>query len=93
MTAVVNLTCRGTARRAHTLRTVAQFRYDDGWVRVHNQGERDAVLQEPNGDLKSRHRAECTDPRCTRVDVFTTESLYRLLDWARENGKDEVPLG
>jgi hypothetical protein len=77
--------------RVHDLRTVAQFRNDGGdWVRVHGE---DTVLREPTGDLRLRHRVKCSDPRCTRDEVFTTATLYPLLDWAREHGKDEVPLG
>lgn len=79
--------------RSHPLRTVAQFRYDDGWARVHNSGERDTLRMEPTGELRARRQVKCDHPRCSRSDVFRDETLYPLLDWARENGKDVVPLG
>lgn len=91
MSLVVRVTCRGTAHRGHSLRAVAQFRYDEGWARVHHQGERDLIRMEPSGDLSQRYRFEC--PRCSRVEVFKADKLYPLLDWAREHGTDNVPLG
>jgi hypothetical protein len=87
----VKLTCRGTAMRTHPLRTVAQFRYDDGWARTHDVQKRDALLWEPTGDLRLRHKFECA--QCSRADVYTSEWLYALLDQARERGQEHVPLG
>lgn len=88
---VVKLTCRGTAKRTHPLRTVAQFRYYDGWARAHDVQKRDALLWEPTGELRLRHKFECD--QCSRDDVYTTERLYALLDEAREHAYEHVPLG
>jgi hypothetical protein len=94
MSSTVKLTCRGTPQRTHPLRVVAQFRYDGGWARVHNPGERDDLLWEPTGELRLRHHLDCGYPQCTLRDVYNaTGRLYALLDWARDHGKDEVPLG
>ncbi|MDH6236230.1 hypothetical protein [Cryobacterium sp. CG_9.6] len=92
MSFVVKLSCRGTAMRTHPLRTVAEFRYEDGWARVRSEGQLDTV-QEPTGDVRLRHRFECGHGRCTRDDVYTAEQLYPLLDEARKWGNAEVPLG
>ena len=93
MSSVVNLTCRGTAMHTHKLRTVAQFRYDDAWARVHTDSRQDDLIWEPTGELRIRHRISCDLCRPRRQDEqLRPETLYPL-DWARENGKDEVPLG
>lgn len=99
MQSVVNATCRGTARRVHPLRTVAQFRDDDGWARVHPRGSdrshRDPILWMPDGTqdgkITTLHVIHCL--ACDRTfPPLTPERLYPLLDWAREHDKD-VPLG
>lgn len=93
MSFVVRLTCRGNALRTHSLTTVAQFRYDDGWVRIRPEGGDDNLWGASEG-IRVRHHFVCD--RCwprPRNEVLRAETLYPLLDWARENGKDEVPLG
>ncbi len=95
MSSNVKLTCRGTAQYVHPVRTVAQFRWDDGWGRVHNREKRDSVVLLPDGELSMVHHLWCSDPRCQRSQGGTipTELLYSLLDYAREHGGTEVPLG
>ena len=101
MQSVVNVTCRGTAQRGHPKRTVAQFRDNDGWARVHprgiDRGRRDPILwlpatpSAPHGEIRMLHVVHCQ--ACDRTfPPLTPERLYPLLDWAREHDKD-VPLG
>lgn len=87
----VKLTCRGNSRYGHALCTVAQFRFDDGWARVHDTRKQDLVLQGPTGEMRVAHRLACE--RCKRNFHVPTERLYSLLDYAREHGSRYVPLG
>jgi hypothetical protein len=94
MTAIIKLTCRGTAKISHPVRTVAQFRYDDGWARVHDRVKRDEVVQEPDGELSMNHLIACDHPACTRAEsrLIPSGRLYPALDYARDHGNTELPL-
>lgn len=91
---IVSITCRGTPQFVHDMRTVAQFRYDGGWARVHDRERLDVLGTDDDGELRMVHRFRCSDPRCqrSRGGTIPTERLYPLLDYAREHG-GEVPLG
>lgn len=90
----VKLTCSGTAGNPHSPRTVAQFRYEDGWGRIHDRKKRDQIVWEPDGELRSVHMIECDHPGCTRAQPrpVSSERLYPSLDYARSHGQAEVRL-
>lgn len=91
---VVKLTCQGTAQMSHPVRTVAQFRYDDGWARVHDRVKRDKVMLEADGEMSMHHLIACDHPACNRANARYIPSgrLYPTLDYARSHGSSEVPL-
>lgn len=91
MSFVVKLTCQGTAEVPHLVRTVAQFRYDDGgWVRIFDRQKANQVIWEPSGEMRMRHIIECD--KCRRRSRATSERLYPTLDQAREHGRTELLL-
>lgn len=95
---VVKLTCQGTARNAHPVRTVAQFRHDmveyGGWVRVHDRKKRDQIVWEPDGEMRMVYIIECDLPGCDRSKprAIPGERLYQLLDYNRVRGNERLPL-
>lgn len=91
---VVKVRCQGTAERGHPVHTVAQFRYDDGWGRVHDRVKRDRVVLEADGEMSMHHLIACDHPACTRADARYIPSgrLYPALDYARSHGQQELRL-
>lgn len=91
---VVKLKCQGTARNAHPVRTVAQFRYDDGWGRVHDREKRDQIVWEPDGDMHTVYTIACDLPECDRFKPrsIPSERLHPLLDYNRAHGNTELLL-
>lgn len=87
-TTVEKLICEGVGNYEHDARTVAQFRYDDGWARIHNEGPIDPILWLPTGEITRGHQLSCD--RCTRDDYYRAERLYTVLDKARAEGKTEI---
>lgn len=87
-TTVEHLICEGVGRYKHAARTVAQFRYDDGWARIHNEGPLDPILWLPTGEITQGHQLKCD--LCTRDDYYRAERLYPVLDKARTEGKTEI---
>jgi hypothetical protein len=83
------LTCSGTAQNAHPVRTVASFRCEDGWARVHDRQKRDQIAWRPDGGLSMSHWIECDHPGCTRAEgrFIPAERLYPALDYARSHGQ------
>ncbi|MDZ8200634.1 hypothetical protein RZO50_03865 [Microbacterium sp. SSW1-59] len=84
----VKVLCHGAGNYQHKPRTVAQFRYDEGWARVHNEGPMDPLVWLPTGDVSQRHALICD--RCTRTDYYTPERLYPLLDELRSGDRPTV---
>lgn len=92
MESTVKVICEGAGSYTHKPRTVAQFRYDDGWARVHNEGKPDPLLMDPAGEsfeVITRHALDCD--RCSHDGYFTPDRLYPLLDAARTRGWMPVP--
>lgn len=89
MESTVKLICEGAGSYTHKPRTVAQFRHDDGWARVFNEGKPDPLLWEPTGEVTARHSLDCD--RCSYSGYFKPETLYPLLDAARTRGWMPVP--
>ena len=85
---VKKLICEGVGRYAHDARTVAQFRFDDGWARVHNEGPMDPILWLPTGEITQGHQLSCD--RCTRNDYYQAARLYPELDKALAEGRAEI---
>lgn len=90
----IKLTCQGTATSSHPVRTVAQFRYDEGWARVYDQVKRDKVVWETDGEMSMAHLIACSFPGCNRADprYILSDRLYPALDYARNHGSTEIPL-
>lgn len=84
----VKLTCEGVGGYTHKERTVAQFRYDDGWARTHNEGALDPILWEPTGEMRANHSVKCD--RCPRDDYYRDDQLYPVLDKERAEGRTKV---
>ncbi len=94
MQSSVKVLCHGTGRDHHKPRTVAQFRYDDGWGRAYprgNKGPRDVVVAE-DGELSMYHRIACDHPACRRAKPRYVPSgrLHPALDYARDHGGELV---
>ena len=87
-TTVEKLICVGVGAYHHEPRTVAQFRYDDGWARVHNEGPMDPILWLPTNEITMGHQLKCD--LCTRDDYYRAERLYPELDKARAEGRTEI---
>jgi hypothetical protein len=89
-TTVKQLICEGVGNFRHKAVTVAQFRHDDGWARIHNEGPSDPILSLPNGEITQGHRLNCD--RCSRKDYYQADRLYPVLDMALAEGHSVVRL-
>jgi hypothetical protein len=91
---VVKLRCKGTTQRPHAPHTLAQFKHDDGWARVHNRGNRDVLVQESDGELVMYHLIACDHPSCIRAKPRYVPGgrLYPTLDYARDHDDSEITL-
>jgi hypothetical protein len=90
MQSAVKAFCVGSGRFRHKRRIVAQFRHDDGWARVHNEGPTDPILWLPNGELTQGHRFFCD--RCSRDDYYQAPRIYGVLDKLRAEGQADVDV-
>lgn len=88
MESKVAVVCAGAGGYTHKPRTIAQFRRDDGWARIHIEGPRDALLWKPEGNITLGHRLSCDV--CTRNDYATGDRLYPVLDAFLAEGRTEV---
>jgi hypothetical protein len=90
MQSSVKVLCEGGTAAPHEEIVVGHFRIiDGGWARVFNKGDRDPLLWGPDGEVSARHAMPC--PRCTYDGYFKPETLYPLLDEARERGWMPAP--
>lgn len=90
MESAVKVICEGAGSYTHKPRTVAIFRHDDGWARVHNEGPTDPLLWGPDGEITTGHQLKCD--RCTRDDYYKEERLYPELDKARDTQRTEIDV-
>jgi hypothetical protein len=90
MESAVKVICEGARSYTHKPRTVAMFRHDDGWARIHNEGSTDPLLWGPDGEVTQNHQLACD--RCSYRGYFKPDKLYPLLDEARTQGWMPVPL-
>lgn len=101
VTTTVNVTCDGTTKRPHDVRTIAQFhdKYTTSWELTPNfgsgYGER-KVLRVPDAapgdDTRMRVVINCRDPECPVRKPVRWENLHAQLDEAREQGYSSIPV-
>jgi hypothetical protein len=102
VTTTVNITCDGSAERAHRVRTAAQYHdlYATSWELTANfgsgYGSERKVLRvpgaDPGDDTRMRVVISCPDPKCTVRQPVRWEKLHAMLDEARESGNPSIPI-
>lgn len=103
MTTTVNLTCDGTTRRSHDVRTAAQFhdKYATSWELTANFGpepfgsERKVLRvpgAAPGDETRMKVAISCPDSGCPVRKPVRWEKLHAELDKAREQGWSSIPL-
>ena len=103
VTHTVNITCLGTEKNPHLMRTAAQYhdKYWTSWELTANFGSKPYGSERkmlpvpgaaPGDELRMKVTVRCPHPGCNISPTPRWEVLHAMLETARDNGSTELTI-